>query len=394
MMKKAVRTIGVAMKSGPLTVPSRAEMLAGSHLVCLERAGLWTRAAAHFVVDLSGAHLKHGLSAEQPNRWHASYRNCFSDVLLFGHHFFHGILSRSGRIDSQSIDGMRRLLDTHLCYHPGRDFPMPQIYRTKDGYRINCKGIVPQRLEGVHYFGTPIEPLNWGMWLLQAIPSAIDFLSRAEAEKLFIHMSQPWQRRMLNALGIPDERLVHQELGHTYHCSDLILKQYSDIDLAPTPMEREIFARVARDVGGLKDVKASRRLFLSRRSITKETKGIYRALVNEAALIRALKARGYEIVEPELLSFPDQIRLFSEAELVVGLGGAGMFNVIFCPPGTRVVTIESSLSFVHAHACLFGALGHPFGVIFGKEDLDDVHSIHKRWTVSVKGVLEALKQYE
>ena len=382
------------MKSGPLIVPSPKEVLAGSNLQCLEAPAIWTRPPADFVVDLSGAQIVHCLSDPQDNIRHGSYRNRFSDVLVFGYHHFHGVLDRRRRIDCQEINHIKEQLDIHIRHHPGRDKPIPQIYRTKGGYEVNCDGITPEKLDGPLYFGTPIEPLNWGMWLLQAIPSAIDFLSGSQADRFFAYIDRDWQRKLLNTVGIPDEKLVHHELSRTYHCDDLVMKQFSHIDLVPTPMEQEMFSRVARDVAGVERVTPRRRLFLSRRSITLESEGSYRALQNEDALVDAFASRGYEIVEPELLSFPDQIRLFAEAELVVGLGGAALFNVIFSPPATRVVTIESSAGFVHAHACLFGALGHPYGVIFGRQDTEDETPVQKRWTVDVQGVMRAIEQYE
>jgi capsular polysaccharide biosynthesis protein len=162
----------------------------------------------------------------------------------------------------------------------------------------------------------------------------------------------------------------------------------------PTPLELEALAQVAGDLAGVAKGKPSRRLFLSRRSITRELGGNYRALLNEDALVEAFAERGYEIVEPELLAFPEQIRLFAEAELVVGLGGAALFNLVFSPPATRVVSIESGAAFAHNHAALFGALGHPFGFIFGRQDPEDETPVQKRWTIDVEGVMQALRQYE
>jgi len=382
------------MKSTLLIVPSPEETLADPNIECLENSQIWTRPPADFVVDLSGSNLAHYLSVEQQNRWHSSYRRRFSDVLVFGYHHFHGVLSSDGRIACQEIDGLRQRLETHIIHHPGRDKPIPQIYRAKKGYRVSFSKMECIPLEGSLYFGTPIEPLNWGMWLLQAIPSAVDFLSNRRAERFFAYIERRWQRGLLNAVGIPDEKLVHHELNCTYGCRGLFLKQFSHIDLVPTPMEKEIFARVAHDVAGVGKTTAKRRLFLSRRSVTRESEGTYRALLNEDELVEAFSSRGYEIVEPELLPFADQIRTFAESELIVGLGGAAFFNTIFSPLGTRVVSIESSTNFAHNHARLFGAMGHRFAFIFGRQDLEDETPVQKRWTVDVKGVLRAIKSYE
>jgi hypothetical protein len=106
--------------------------------------------------------------------------------------------------------------------------------------------------------------------------------------------------------------------------------QYSHIELVPTPKEREIFSRLRHQLAPDANTRAGRKLFLSRRSITRQSAGKYRALQNEDEVVAAAEALGFEICEPELLSIPDQIKLFSEAEIVVGLGGAALFNVMFC----------------------------------------------------------------
>jgi capsular polysaccharide biosynthesis protein len=382
------------MDSMPLIISSLGELLAGPDIECLEPPEFWTRPPADFVVDLSGERIEHWLSSAQNHQRHGCYRNRFSDVLVFGHHHFHGILSGNGRIDCQELGATQARIETHLCYHPGRAAPIPQIYRTKTGYRVKFTKMQCEDLDGSLYFGTPIEPDNWGMWLLQAIPNAIDFLSGGGGERFFAYIGRDWQRRLLTTIGIPDEKLVNQELGRTYHCKDLTLRQFSHVDLVPTPLEGDSLARVARDLAGADGVAAGRRLFLSRRSVTRETNGLYRALQNEDALVAAFSARGYEIVEPELLPFREQVRLFAEAELVVGLGGAALFNTIFSPPPTRVVSIESSAAFAHNHACLFGALGHPYAFIFGKQDPEDQTPVQKRWTVDVENVMRAIRDYE
>ena len=42
------------------------------------------------------------------------------------------------------------------------------------------------------------------------------------------------------------------------------------------------------------------------------------------------------------MTFLDQINLFSEAEIVIGLHGAGLSNHLFCQPKTKVIEIKLS----------------------------------------------------
>lgn len=61
-----------------------------------------------------------------------------------------------------------------------------------------------------------------------------------------------------------------------------------------------------------------------------------RKLINDQDISEMLSTAGFDIVAPEQLSFTDQVRLFSQAELVIGATGAALANLIFCAPGTRV----------------------------------------------------------
>ena len=45
------------------------------------------------------------------------------------------------------------------------------------------------------------------------------------------------------------------------------------------------------------------------------------------------------IFRGDSLSLPDTISLFGSARLVIGLHGAGMANMVYCPPGTHVLEI-------------------------------------------------------
>jgi capsular polysaccharide biosynthesis protein len=185
------------------------------------------------------------------------------------------------------------------------------------------------------------------------------------------------------------DRVVAQDAWKSYRCEELTLLQYSTNDsLFVNDFQKENLIEIAETCSNT-DCPTADKIFVSRRSVH-ET---YRALLNEDELCQALIDIGFVVVEPQHLTFQEQIRLFNNAKLVVGLGGAGMFNVAFCQPGTPVVSIESSAAFVSHHADLFSSLGHPYGVILGAKDLTDPTPIHYRWTVDVPAVLDVLRIY-
>ena len=98
---------------------------------------------------------------------------------------------------------------------------------------------------------------------------------------------------------------------------------------AATWLAEEIKNRVM----GTNRPRAWRRVFVSRSLASK------RKLLNEEELFLNLKHRGFEKVCAETLSFEQQVRLFSEAEVVLGPHGAGLANIMFMEQGGLVIEL-------------------------------------------------------
>lgn len=81
---------------------------------------------------------------------------------------------------------------------------------------------------------------------------------------------------------------------------------------------------------------------LPKRRIYVRRTGALRRLLNEADLIDRLSARwGFEAVQPETLGFAQQVQLFHDSDLVVGVHGSALTNCLFCRSGTEVLTITA-----------------------------------------------------
>src|SRR5436853_122592 len=93
------------------------------------------------------------------------------------------------------------------------------------------------------------------------------------------------------------------------------------------------------------------------------------------------------------MAVQDQIAAFARAKLVVSLGGAALYNTVFCKPGTKVITIESSPNFLDPHSRLLSSLGHSYGLILGRQDPTDPTPVHKRWVVDVNRVCAAIRDF-
>lgn len=62
-----------------------------------------------------------------------------------------------------------------------------------------------------------------------------------------------------------------------------------------------------------------------------------RCLDNQDEVEEHLVDRGFAVVEPEKYSFGEQVRMFSDANVIVGATGAALANIIFCKPGTKII---------------------------------------------------------
>jgi capsular polysaccharide biosynthesis protein len=99
----------------------------------------------------------------------------------------------------------------------------------------------------------------------------------------------------------------------------------------------------------------NRKLYLSRAGVTR------RRLSNEAAVVAALVPLGYEVVQPETMPLREQIALFAQAREIVGASGDAFTNVIYAPPGARVVVLQNKLLGHHGGGVSFSALAASCG---------------------------------
>ena len=164
--------------------------------------------------------------------------------------------------------------------------------------------------------------------------------------------------------------------------------QQTHRDLIVTPCLRNVLDNAMNRMGLPRPVSGTRRLFISRLSLTRS--GAYRGLIQEESLIGEMIARGFEIIEPEKLSFREQVNLFRQASVVVGLGGAGMFNCIFCPTNSKVISVESTVEFAPWHANLFASCGLEYGIVFGEPDPEDASPFQKRWLLRLGEALAGI----
>lgn len=120
-----------------------------------------------------------------------------------------------------------------------------------------------------------------------------------------------------------------------------------------------------------------------------------RRVLNGEQLEKLLVAHGFVVVEPESFSFLQQVQLFANAETIVGASGAGLANIVFSPPSTKIYILISQFS-EHSYwywqniACASGkSVNYVFGEISKKSD-----GIHADFFITLEDVLRAINEQE
>ena len=96
-----------------------------------------------------------------------------------------------------------------------------------------------------------------------------------------------------------------------------------------------------------------------------------RQLLGEAKLIDLLCEKyGFESYQLDLLSHDTQVRLFSNAEIIVGVSGAGFTNHIFAPHSAHVIEFHPRNYTNRAHFFTSNILEQTYQFVIGDNDVD------------------------
>lgn len=204
---------------------------------------------------------------------------------------------------------------------------------------------------------------------------AIDvYRERTGRDPLVVLPSNPptWIRKSLSLAGIDPDRTVEWS-GDRVRCSRLVLgaarrhTASTNDGFIHSPMA---MARLGDRIRGAvlqSDTDTDsrpRRLYVSRADAAD------RRVRNEDVLMRTLDDYGFDRIVPGERSFAEQVRLFADAEIVLGPHGAGLTNTIFATETTLVELFGS-----YRNACFFAlaeGVGHEYACVTCRSEENDL----------------------
>lgn len=188
----------------------------------------------------------------------------------------------------------------------------------------------------LHYLpGTSILAAEkWGgsnlcHWLLTALPKlGVIRMMGLEADRIVINSLEcKFVQESMSILGIDPRKIVELSKNPKVKAENLILS---------SPIGHGVNAdkntcRILRTLFKDQIKSGKRRIYVAR--------GGKRKILNESEVLSILLPYGFEVIRSESLSFKDQIETFSQSEIVVAPHGAGLTNIVFCNPHTKVLEI-------------------------------------------------------
>jgi capsular polysaccharide biosynthesis protein len=141
--------------------------------------------------------------------------------------------------------------------------------------------------------------------------------------------TMPYVGEALDILGINHNKVL-ETVNHPLITSDQLTYISLGCLLPPDPWVlhwlRSVFLPGGATFG-------TRKIFISRAKATR------RRLHDEEIIKDCLLAGGFEAICLENLTLTEQIKLMSEASAVVASHGAGLTNLVWCQPGTKIVEL-------------------------------------------------------
>jgi hypothetical protein len=201
---------------------------------------------------------------------------------------------------------------------------------------------------------------NMGHFFFDAMLRVTVLENRDELKFLVPRTMQSWHRGLCEIAGIKPEQLVPVEDGLT-EVEELVACHIATEGSMPRAELLRKFREIAlANVVPVPPTRRNRRIFIDRSAAKR------RKTANQKELEPVLAERGFEIIQWEALSMPEQVRLAAETEIMAGPHGTSLLNSVYSQPGIKLLEIINPQWWDAATLRQCVLMGHEFWYCFGE----------------------------
>ena len=193
-------------------------------------------------------------------------------------------------------------------------------------------------------------------------------MNGVEPDALYLPTSTLYQRQLLELTGLDRYAVVETGKNRAVRADHLLVPSASNpMEVAPRWLVDWVRkALPPNDVAG-----KPRRLYVTRGG-GRHT----RRMVNEASLWPHLERRGFTRIDPGTMSVRDQIDHFAAADIIVGIHGGALTNLVFAKPGVRVLEIFAPTYVKH---CFWAITDSIDGAVYHYLVAGEPEVVEDRW---------------
>lgn len=168
-----------------------------------------------------------------------------------------------------------------------------------------------------------------------------------EMKILIHHECSRWVLDILKLFGVDEKSIIYRSKGKD-------IRVFKNL-YVPTMYENAEYSRqginmvASRILSGANlatpEINGSgERIYITRKdaNVAADRDWIFRDCVNEDEVLECLKPMGFVPYRLSDLSFSDQVKLFSNADIVIGAHGAGLTNLMFSSPKTKYIVLNNA----------------------------------------------------
>ncbi len=193
---------------------------------------------------------------------------------------------------------------------------------------------------------------NFFHWLFDVLPRIGITEKKINLQEIDYYLCpnlNKWQLETLNLLGIKNSQCLSSVkyrhiksdriivTTHPWQISKDVLKDIENLPIWISEWLKKKFLPHKSD-------KDFPKKFYIDRSDSKSNLKNFRYIINENELKIFLKDKGFEFVRLSELNFREELKIFNNAETVVGLQGAGLANLIWSNNRTNIIELRSNLT--------------------------------------------------
>ncbi len=193
---------------------------------------------------------------------------------------------------------------------------------------------------------------NYWHWMFDVLPRIKIISNMVNIEEidnfLFPNLDQKFQTESLDLLDIPTKKRISsikyrhiecEKIFATDHPNVIRNKASSEIQEMPLWIIKWLNEKLNKNISKSKNYLFPKKIYIDRSDSISNQRST-RKIINENEIKLKLEEKGFKSVKLGHVSLENQIRIFKNAEEIVGLHGGGFANIIFCKPNTKIIELK------------------------------------------------------